>query len=348
MTNQSQVWKVMVSASAANESSRWESQPERASGADSAEDRLQDELKTCRALASRCAFVIGPARSGTTILAQMINANHRAFLTTEANFHMAGAHPVFRDWYNNQHKMFGNQISKSCYAPNFGFAGENQWWKWLARAADHFELVGDQMAFSDLHIQIIDTHDFMSFFEARFFRSKYIFTFRDPVQAVISSAMLWNKSPVSLIAGWAAVVRLWADLIRIFPSTMTVLLEDLDAARIAKISTFLQIDLTESEALLDPRELRRHNPADIASGEVVEQLAPRLQMIYHEIRETVAMERVLLQTDQKRERDDGSQRHQGGSPSDIALVSSPVGRAWNLADQLVGDLQGSMGGELDS
>ena len=75
-----------------------------------------EEIKTCRSIASRCAFILGPARSGTTILAQIINANDRAYLTTEANFYEAGPHPDFRDWYNGQHLLFQNQIAKFSYA----------------------------------------------------------------------------------------------------------------------------------------------------------------------------------------------------------------------------------------
>jgi len=303
--------------------------------------QLIEEITTCRAIARRCAFVIGPARSGTTILAQIINAHDRAFLTTEANYHLASAFPDFRAWYNDQHRMFRNQTAKSTYAPNFGYPGENDWWRWLARAADYFEVVGDKLASTEFHLQAFDPDMFMSFFESRFFSARYIFSFRDPVQTVLSSSFLWKKDPISLIVSWASAVKLWADFIRIFPFTLTVLLAELDATKIAEIGEFLGLDLTTSAVLFDHREQRVHQPLDSA-GEFVGRIAPLLQMIYGEIKETVRMDRALLQSDQKRVRQVGGAIVPGNIYSDIAVVTTPVGRAWNLADQLVSDLQANL------
>ena len=41
-------------------------------------------------------------------------------------------------------------------------------------------------------------------------------------------------------------MKLWADCIRVFPSTMTVLLEELGASKVAEIGDFLGLDLSES------------------------------------------------------------------------------------------------------
>jgi hypothetical protein len=304
-----------------------------------ADQRLREEIKTCRSIANRCAFVIGPARSGTTILAQIVNANDRAFLTTEANYYLGSAYPDFREWYNHQHQTYGNQASKSSYAPDLSDPGEHQWWQWLARAAFHFDLVGDKMAYTDFDTSRHDPNKFMSFFESRFFESRYMFIFRDPVQTMLSSAVLWDRDPRSFVASWASIVKLWADFIRVFPFTMTILHAELNDAKIAEIGVFLGLDLSASARLLDHREQRRHRSADIADGPFVTRIRPLLEMIYSEIKETVSMERVLLQADQKRDRYEGGQRPKGSSSSDIAVVSTPVGRAWNLADQLVSGLR---------
>jgi hypothetical protein len=300
---------------------------------------LLDEVDTCRAIANRCAFVVGPARSGTTILAQVINGSDRAFLTTEAHYFWAEKHPDFRSWYNEQHLGFGNQVSKISYAPNFGHQGEHEWWKWLARAAEHFDLVGDKLAFTNVQLESMTSTDFMAFHETRFFSSKYIFIFRDPVQAVLSAASLWNGDPVALALGWAQFAKLWADFIRVFPFTMTVLLEDLGPTKVAEIGGFLEIDLSESARLLDAREQRRHEPDASRCGEFAGRIAPVLRMIFSEIKESVTMERVFLQADQKRVRVDQAGRLLGRSRPEIAVVTTPVGRAWNLAHQLISELQ---------
>jgi hypothetical protein len=303
------------------------------------QDLFEQELAACRSIAKRCAFVFGPARSGTTIVAQLINASDRAFLTTEANYHLACPHPDFRAWYNNQHRQFGNQICKSTYAPNLGNPGESAWWNWLERAAVHFDIVGDKSAFKDFTPGRYDFNSVMSFFEARFFASRYIFIFRDPIQTILSSITLWNSDPLSLVLSWACFVRFWADFVRIFPCTLTILHSQLEQAKVAEIGAFLGIDLTESDRLLDQREQRLHRLADAGAGESVSRLVPLLQMIYGEIKETLSSPRVLLQCDQKCDRQGGLTAVPGARPTDIALETTPVGRAWNLADQLVASLQ---------
>ncbi len=299
---------------------------------------LRDELRACRAIAKRCAFVLGPARSGTTILAQIINGSDSAFLTTEGNYFSAGALPDFREWYNEQHRTFENQKAKVSYAPKFGDQDEHQWWQWLVRAAEHFETVGDKMAFSDAHMGSLDVKEFMEFFEARFFRSKFIFIFRNPLQCVLSAIGLWNRVPAEAVAGWCEFVKLWADFIRVFPSTMTVLLEQLDSARVAEVGDFLALDLSEGARLLDSREQRQHKPEDYGCGDFVNRVAPLLQMIYSEIEDSLAMARVFLQADQKRVRLDQGPRVLADCRSEIAVVTTPVGRAWNLAQQLISEL----------
>jgi Sulfotransferase family len=299
---------------------------------------ILDEVNTCRSIANRCAFVMGPARSGTTILAQVINGSDRAFLTTEAYYFWAEKYPDFRSWYNQQHLAFGNQVSKISYAPNFGHHGEQEWWKWLARAAEHFDVVGDKLAFTNVQLEALTSIDFMGFHETRFFRSKYIFIFRDPVQSILSAANLWNGDPVALALGWAQFAKLWADFIRVFPLTTTVLLEELGPAKVGEIGDFLELDLSESARLLDPREQRRHEPDASNCGEFAGRIAPVLRMIFSEIKESVTMERVFLQADQKRVRVDQGRRLLGRARPEIAVVTTPVGRAWNLAHQLISEL----------
>jgi hypothetical protein len=293
------------------------------------------EFEACRAIADRCAFVIGPARSGTTILAQLINANERAFMTTEACFYRGDDRRAFRDRYNEQHRTFGNQVCKSTYAPDFAGPGEDSWWEWLARAAGYFDLVGDKLAFTNRHFDEIDHGRIQDFYEKRFFTSRYIFVFRNPIQSLLGCSALGITDPPSLIRGWGTIVKLWADMIRVFPSTMTILLEELDAAKVAEMGAFLGIDLAGSVRLLDPREQRRHRPQDVAWGETVARVSPLLRMIYGEIKDTLRMERVLLQADQKCEQLAGFPQSPRGRSLNVALVSTPVGRAWNLADLLV-------------
>ena len=158
---------------------------------------LLDELCTCRAIADRCAFVVGPARSGTTILRRSSMAMTGLSSRLKRTFRGPEA-PGFSYVVQREAPWFRKPGIESLLWPNFGHRGELEWWKWLARAAEHFDLVGDKLAFAnDQHLSLSFT-ELMAFFETRFFRSKYIFIFRDPVQSVLSSSRLWDGDPVAV------------------------------------------------------------------------------------------------------------------------------------------------------
>ncbi|MDE1174847.1 MAG: sulfotransferase [Parvibaculaceae bacterium] len=295
---------------------------------------LSDEIAACRQIAERCIFILGHARSGTTILAECLNAHPDVYMTTEANFYLRGPQADFREQYNLQHAHADNQISKSSYAPAFVPHGSSLWWEWLESAASHYSIVGDKMAFSDVHFDLCSEADFLSFFEARFYQARYLFTFRDPVQTLISTIKLLDKDPIRAIHGWLSMVKLWADFIRIFPHTKTVILDNIGAQEIVEIGHFFNLDTSMSGALLDPREQRSHAPGDLEKGHVLEPCRDRLQSIFEAIKATLTMNPVLFQADQKM----GHVRLTDDQPNakrfPIAVVETPVGKAWRLADEL--------------
>ena len=110
------------------------------------------------------------------------------------------------------------------------------WWEHLLALRNHYKLVGDKMALSALHFDLMPAARIQAFFEARFYNSKYLFLFRDPIATLLSWARLSNfdsddRMRKEMIA-WLRMVRLWADMVRVFPNTLTLIRDDLgdDAA----------------------------------------------------------------------------------------------------------------------
>jgi hypothetical protein len=103
--------------------------------------------------------------------------------------------------------------------------------------------------------------------------------------------------------------------------------------------------LSASARLLDAREQRRHEIDAGKYHEFAGRVAPVLQMLFGEIKESLTMERVFLQSDQKRARVDDAGILLGRSRPEIAVVTTPVGRAWNLAQQLINELQDAGSGQ---
>lgn len=299
---------------------------------------VEQEIATCRRLAASMVFILGFARSGTTILTEIVNTASRALILGEANFYMPHEQPRFRDRYNTQHFSFRNQVSKSTYAPDFLPISNHLWWEWLEEASTFYSILGDKMAFNAQHFDTVGPAAIMSFFEARFFASHFLFTMRSPVPTLLSIARLFNlKDNMSLrseIIAWLRFVILWADWIRTFPNTLTVIADDLDAADICRVGAFAGLDLSAASVLLDDREKRLHGlPEHFAE---LAALAPRLDAIFGCVRQALEADPVLFQADQKRNVYENDTL--GDPPGTIAVVPQPVGQAWVLARGLLDEV----------
>src|SRR5204862_6445007 len=60
-------------------------------------------------------FVVGHARSGTSILMQALNTSPDIFLLGEANLYVEGLRIGFPRWFNDMHRQFGNTLGKGSY-----------------------------------------------------------------------------------------------------------------------------------------------------------------------------------------------------------------------------------------
>jgi hypothetical protein len=65
----------------------------------------------------RGLFVIGAARSGTTILQNALNHSPAIFLFGEPNLHLETGEGNFAARYNEMHRSWSNQKTKSTYCP---------------------------------------------------------------------------------------------------------------------------------------------------------------------------------------------------------------------------------------
>ena len=83
-----------------------------------AEQALDMSLEAvCNRLESQGLFIIGAARSGTTILQNALNDSRDIFLFGEPCFHADSGDADFASRYNTMHRSWGNQENKSSYCP---------------------------------------------------------------------------------------------------------------------------------------------------------------------------------------------------------------------------------------
>ncbi len=67
------------------------------------------------------------------------------------------------------------QMSKSSHLPNLMPHRPATWWEHLLALRKYYKLVGDKMALSALHFDMMPAARIQAFFEARFYNSKYVF-----------------------------------------------------------------------------------------------------------------------------------------------------------------------------
>lgn len=300
--------------------------------------QTKTELQVCRAISDRCIFVIGPARSGTTILGQMINTSREALVLSEANWFMSSSQVRFRDWYNEQRALSGDQASKLSHAPEFDPDSDGSWFEWLAAASRHFPRVGEKIALSSFHLNMAAPEDIRRFFEARFFSARYVFTLRHPLSTLQSIRHMFHLDDAALrieIVAWLKVVQMWADMVRTFPRTFTVIADDLSAELVPRLSGFLELDLDGAERLLDPEERRAH--AAPAEGTVLARFADELSLVFDDVRRGLSTDPILWQADQKRALDLNDTRNK--PEIGFSMSPQPLGQAWSRAAALIRTLQ---------
>jgi hypothetical protein len=294
----------------------------------------QREIDACRELSGRCRFIVGYGRSGTTILTQMMNADPRVFILAEALFFARPREKRFSDAYNSQHVGFDNQPTKSARAPNFLPGAQHQWWEWLAAAAQHHDIVGDKIALSHAYFDLFSVDEITSFYEARFFDAKYLFTLRDPVQTVISFALLADNRSARFVngalIGWLKFLKLWLNFIRLFPNTATVLFENMSTEAIEDAFAFLDTPLRDQHLLFTEDHRSTYEIGTEPGYATLRQYEPQLSEIYALATDTASMPRPLLQAEQKR-------TPVNGAPSRTSI--HPAGELWRKIDTLIAAIE---------
>src|SRR5229473_2574271 len=160
-------------------------------------------------LYEKLIFIAGNARSGTTIVANILNLSEKFYVMEEANLFTHLTKPDFPNWFNDKHRDEGKPPRKGTYVPPFE-GDEETGLATLRRLARDYDFVGDKVAFNPR-----DTYDGRSeqqyFFEeqAKFFSGcRYIFTMRNPHESLLSMHRMFPSEVLSnLLWCWTESMR---------------------------------------------------------------------------------------------------------------------------------------------
>jgi hypothetical protein len=219
----------------------------------------------------RGLFVIGAARTGTTILQNALNHSPAIFLLGEPNLHLETGEGNFADRYNAMHRSWSNQKTKSTFCPPI-LSVDGSAEDYLNRLSGTYAWVGSKIVVNNRReqdwIQRLSAYHCQKFYTAR-----YIFTFRNPISAVKSTRDLQLlvgtevDSASNLLANYLETVELFVCAVRNLPHVRAVFHEDMGAAQLQSIGSWLNVDLSASQAYYDQARVRPYDGSGFGDGD---------------------------------------------------------------------------------
>lgn len=245
--------------------------------------------------ADQCLFIVGAARTGTTVLQNALNDSPDIFLFGEANFHNEPhfhnepGTPDFAARYNAMHHAWSNQPNKSSFCPPVLPSG-GSWHEYLRRMASQHRLTGVKTVITTAGTEN-SAERWFAFQCRNFFKSRYIFTFRDPLATLLSTQELQRytigapESLVWIMRNYLAVIALYFTCMRVLPNVRAVCHEDMDRAGFDRLQDWLGVALPGAHEYYDKTRVRSYNETVLDAASRLK-LAP-IRSLYARLRQGV-------------------------------------------------------------
>ena len=260
------------------------------------------DLPSLEALARRGLFVVGNARSGTSIFCRCLNYSRDVYLLEECNVHVNHHRPDFHAWFNRMHRELGNLPSKGTYVPSppVPLEGGLPYLRWLSR---HHKYVGEKVAFVPLGTYggrpFQDV--FFEFHSQFFYEAKHFLIVRTPAECTWSMQKLFPQAELAMVVeSWLRSLAVCLDLYATFPHCWMVFFDRLSRETIAGISQILEVEIpVPARALTERRQSSR-----LARGEIPKSLKPFADTVaactevYEELETIFSAETLRYQLDE--------------------------------------------------
>lgn len=245
-------------------------------------------------------FVLGAARSGTTVLQNALNDSRDIFLFGEPAFHDDPGSADFAARYNSKHRSWGNQETKSSFCPVF-FEDDASWRGYVHHLATLYRYVGSKVVINPGNAQ--ETCQRVFDFHCRhFYRSHYIFTFRNPIDVLMSTrglAELNGDAPESyetVLSSFVRVIGLYIRMLRNLPYVDAVIHENVDETVFRDLGLKLRVDLARATSYYDSKRVRHYSLDDIPESS--RESAKVVIELYENLRQHTRAGFGLVQLDQ--------------------------------------------------
>lgn len=171
-------------------------------------------------------FIVGYARSGTSILTEILNSDPRVCVLGEPNIHFHWDKNSFVFKFNKQHVESNRRLNRASHLSSamIGLNAEQV----FEKLRQDFEFIGAKIAFNPIRdLQSTSNQDaFLDFHLQHFQSANYIFSIREPYSACLSARKLFpNASETQIFLGWLSSFILSALGSQAFPNSIYVPLE---------------------------------------------------------------------------------------------------------------------------
>lgn len=245
-------------------------------------------------------FVIGAARTGTTVLQNALNGSPDIFLFGEPVLHEDPGTPDFAARYNAMHRSWRHQENKSSFCPPL-LEADGTWRDYLVALASKYRYAGSKIVVNPEHASAT-CRTLFDFHCRHFYRAHYVFTFRNPIDVLMSTRGLAElhgdeaASYEAVLRSFLQVVALYIRMLRNLPNVTAVFHESIDAETFRALQQWLGVDLNHAASYYDTRRVR-HYTLDLVP-ESSRELAVAVIDIYEKLRDQMADGDRLLQLEQ--------------------------------------------------
>lgn len=215
-------------------------------------------------------FIIGAARSGTTVLQSALNHSPDVFLFGEPVLDDPPL-PGFAARYNAMHRSWLNQETKSSYCPPV-LKEDGSWPEYWDRLSRHYRWVGAKTVINPLDGR--EEIDRLFAFQCqRFYEAQYIFTFRRPLGVVSSTRGLQElaggkvTSLAANMASYAGTAALYLRALRNLPNVRAVFHEDVTRDTFADLGRWLDISLDGAETYYEDARVHSYDMSSLDAEE---------------------------------------------------------------------------------
>jgi 2-polyprenyl-3-methyl-5-hydroxy-6-metoxy-1,4-benzoquinol methylase len=235
--------------------------------------------------AARGLFVVGNARSGTSILCDCLNTSADVHLLHEAHVFLNHRRRDFVSFFNEQHARFGNHRSKGTYLPP-GPRRRSAMQVWSALARKH-RWIGEKIAFGPHPVDPPPQEAFFGFHTRHFPDAWYALIVRRPSETVWSMSKMFPAVAVEdLIVCWLRTAAVTIEVARTFPRTAVLFWDRLDGRALQRLARRLDVRLAVPPGMFD----RGHAKSRIEASTLPALLMPferslaRIEALYSDLR----------------------------------------------------------------